>query len=277
VYYGVVQARDAVLAASSNVFGKGIQLNDRKRVLLSVRDAMGRLVQYTSAHSIVCVIDGHNTSANAAGAQQNMTDAKHARLANGSSAARLDDCSLKEKGAPNIAHFRFTHEAIELLWRKLRSYTGNMDSKREKSKRNASLGVAVASESDDSVLKGASNMHAHVASYWHQTSIFVSAEYGTQNVSRPSRLRFNRKMSKLVHQHWTARHSKNTTAGYLFTADAIQRVQATCKNGGRLKPIISSAGLGGTRPSSAPPSPPFSLEERCKHAREDSDGNAGGL
>ena len=33
----------------------GIALNDNKRVLLSVRDRDGRLVQYRTAHSITCI------------------------------------------------------------------------------------------------------------------------------------------------------------------------------------------------------------------------------
>ncbi|EOD07938.1 hypothetical protein EMIHUDRAFT_435269 [Emiliania huxleyi CCMP1516] len=71
--------------ARRGVFGTALSLGYQKNLLFSVRDQRGRRVQYQSSHSCTCIDDA-------------APDEKH-------------ECELQEYRVPDIAHFRFTHEA----------------------------------------------------------------------------------------------------------------------------------------------------------------------
>mmetsp|Transcript_32650 Transcript_32650/g.108978 ORF Transcript_32650/g.108978 Transcript_32650/m.108978 type:complete len:380 (-) Transcript_32650:117-1256(-) len=180
-----VQCDVAAFLSSSQ--SSSVSLLDAKRVLVSARDAHGRLVQYRTAHSVTCVT--------AAGEP----DVARAAASKGGrpSACKLSQ-PLKTAEMPRIAHFRFSHEGVALLWRKLDRYQRNKRAAAEEP-RNVDR-----RKDDGTALKLSGRFATHVKGYAEQCKLFSASGEGDV---RPS----------------------PASEGFWFSNSSITGIRATCR------------------------------------------------
>ncbi|EOD14021.1 hypothetical protein EMIHUDRAFT_119655 [Emiliania huxleyi CCMP1516] len=180
-----VQCDVAAFLSSSQ--SSSVSLLDAKRVLVSARDAHGRLVQYRTAHSVTCVT--------AAGEP----DAARAAASKGGrpSACKLSQ-PLKTAEMPRIAHFRFSHEGVALLWRKLDRYQRNKRAAAEEPRDGGRR------KDDGTALKLSGRFATHVKGYAEQCKLFSASGEGDV---RPS----------------------PASDGFWFSNSSIAGIRATCR------------------------------------------------
>lgn len=123
-----------------------------KVVLISVRDANRRVVQYRSAHHVGCY----------EAAELTCTAGYHCKRSEGHSCEHDE----RKRGMPNIPHFHFTHDAILLKWRKLAIYR-DLKNTSAWSDHDAASGVKVKKRTADPT--------THIAQYSGEVAMFVQA------------------------------------------------------------------------------------------------------
>ena len=180
-----VQCDVAAFLSSSQ--SSSVSLLDAKRVLVSARDAHGRLVQYRTAHSVTCVTAAGEPDAARAAANKGGRP----------SACKLSQ-PLKTAEMPRIAHFRFSHEGVALLWRKLDRYQRNKRAAAEEPRDGGRR------KDDGTALKLSGRFATHVKGYAEQCKLFSASGEGDV---RPS----------------------PASDGFWFSNSSIAGIRATCR------------------------------------------------
>ena len=192
---------------------------DKKVVLLSVRDTLGRIVQYRSSHTVACFTPAELACTSSSAKQSLCTADDTEYKTEFDRWKREHTCSWgsgteAQKYIPlEVSHFHFTHEAILLMWRKLSTYRGSTP------ERPPSDGDVDSDHLDPVHLRVTSNrsMVAHIASYEFKVSMFVPAGGGgpTQAQTSGGAAGTSRKAIR------AALADAHDSAGFLFRPDIV--------------------------------------------------------